>query len=90
MADSTQLITKDSLGTPQGAMALGLACARMLQVHGQASFYITQLGTVEFIPKGELELDALEDTKAIASLLERGYTDVQIAAYLRGREARHG
>lgn len=68
--------------------ALGLVVARMLQEHHQVTLMVSTDGFVEVVPLGELELDNWSEDDALTALVGRGYTDNQLADYLRQRAVR--
>lgn len=68
--------------------ALGLVAARMLQEHHQVTLMVSTDGFVEVVPLGELELDNWSEDDALTALVGRGYTDNQLADYLRQRSIR--
>lgn len=52
------------------------------------TLFINSNGEVEICPPGEVGLDGLPEDAALSILIDRQYTDEQLAVYLRGREAR--
>ncbi len=90
--DLSGRLTKDTLNSADAVLGLGLIAAKALLEKGTVSFFLNKEGQVEVCPVGELELDGLEQEDALAVLLDRGYSDEQLMAYLQGREARgtHG
>lgn len=81
-------LSKDKLQTAEAVLSLGLIVVRELFERGVATVFINDAGEVELAPIGEIELDDIEEEQALGELLERGYTDEMLFAYLRGRKAR--
>lgn len=71
-----------------GAAALGLLVVRQLLEYGQSSVYLDDEGFVAVAAPGEIGLDSLPETMAINTLLEQGWTEEEVARYLKGRDAR--
>lgn len=69
-------------------LTLGAVTVRLLQEHGVVSLFINKNGEVEVCPPGEVGLDGLPEDQALSILIDRRYTDKQLADYLKGREAR--
>lgn len=83
-----QAITISDLQSTSAISALGLVAATMLQKHGTITLQVSASGRIEVVPTGELELDRLPEQEALADLVMRGYTDQQMAEYLRQRNDR--
>lgn len=81
-------LSKDTLRTANAVLSLGLIVVKELDERGVATVFINEAGEVELALPGELELDALEEDQALGVLMDRGYEDEQLLAYLRGRNAR--
>lgn len=67
---------------------MGLVVVKELHERGMATIFINSDGEVELCPPREIELDGLVQEDALGILLDRGYTDDQLLAYLKGRKAR--
>jgi hypothetical protein len=61
---------------------------RELTLHGLACLYLDGDGYVAVAPPGEITLDALPETMAIQTLIDKGYNEEGLTAYLKGRDAR--
>jgi hypothetical protein len=81
-------LTRERLPTAEAVITLGALAVRALQQHGVVTIFMNQEGVAEICAPGEIELDAFPEADAIGVLLDRGYQDEQLVAYLRGREAR--
>lgn len=81
-------LLKDKLQTAEAVLSLGLVVVRELSQQGIATVFLNQFGEVELAPRGEVGLDELSEDDALGMLLERGYGDEQLIAYLHGRKAR--
>lgn len=86
--DTSVQLTKDNLQTAEAVLGLGLIVVKELSARGIATVFINDDGAVEICPYGELELDGLTEGQALDTLLDRGYEDAQLFAYLKGRKAR--
>lgn len=86
--DPSEQLTKNNLQTAEAVLSLGLIVVRQLQERGIATVFINAEGQVEICPFGEMELDGIAQEDALEILVERGYQDEQLFAYLRGRKAR--
>jgi spore germination protein GerM len=87
-SDTSEQLTKDKLQTAEAVLSLGLIVVRELYDKGIATVFINTEGQVEICPNGEVELDGLTQEDALSVLLDRGYDDVQLLAYIKGRKAR--
>ena len=83
-----QRLTKERLPTSEGVLTVGVLAVKELQERGFIALFVDKLGEVEFCPYLEICLDGLPEDQAIVDLVGRGYTDEQLAVYLRGRDAR--
>lgn len=79
---------RDNLQTAEAVLSLGLTVVRELHENSVATVFLNQFGQVEVCPAGELELDGVDEGIALSTLLERGYQDEQLVAYLMGRKTR--
>jgi hypothetical protein len=87
-SDVSDPLTKNNLQTAEAVLSLGLIVVKQLTLKGVATVFINTDGVVELCPAGEIELDSLTEGQALDTLLDRGYSDEQLVAYLRGRTAR--
>ena len=83
-------LTLDRLPTPDAVLTLGALVVRALQDKGIVTLFVNGDGVVELCLPGELELDALPEDAVLQVLLDKGYSDKQLLAYLKGRKVRHG
>lgn len=81
-------LSQDKLQTAESVLTLGLIVVRELLQKGVVSVFLNSDGVAELLPPGELELDGLPQDDALAILLDRGYEDEQLMAYVVGRMAR--
>ena len=81
-------LTRERLPTPDAVLTLGALAVRTLQEQGIITLFVNREGVIELCPRGEVELDGLPEDQAITALVDRGYTDEKVIAYLKGREAR--
>lgn len=81
-------VTRDNLQTADAVLGLGLVIVKTLHEQGIVSVFINADGQVELCPLGEIELDSLSEGQALDTLIDRGYEEAQLMAYLRGRAAR--
>ena len=79
---------KRDLVTADAPAILGLLVTRHLLEHGQATLFLDDEGFVTMAAPGEIELDSLPEPMAINTLLGQGWTDDEVAIYLKGRDAR--
>lgn len=86
--DISGRLTKDNLQTADAVLGLGLVAVRELLSKGMVTLFINDAGQVEICPPGEVELDGLEEADALSVLLDRGYSDEQLMAYMKGRKTR--
>lgn len=86
MAD--EVLTRSKLQTAEAVLSLGVVVVKQLEERGIATVFLNLKGEVELCPDGELQLDTIPQDDAIATLLDKGYTDEQLVAYLKGRLAR--
>ncbi len=82
------MLTVDRLPTAEAVLTLGAIVVRTLQEQRIAVLFVADDGSVQVCPPAELQLDALPEDVAIASLLEQGHEEQSIIVYLRGRSAR--
>jgi hypothetical protein len=85
---SSKPLLVSQVGTTKGVTTLGLVAARMLQEHGTVVFQALATGAVVVVPARELELDGLPEAAALQLLVDEGYTDQQLAAFLEARDSR--
>lgn len=85
---SDQKLTKDKLQTAEAVLSLGLVVVKELDAKGIITIFINENGEVELCPIEELMLDSLEHNEALSRLIDLGYEDEQLIAYLKGRRAR--
>lgn len=81
-------LRRENLRNSQALAAVGILVVKALLENGIASLFINADGEVEVILPGELECDGLEEGEAIRVLTAKGYSDQQMVAYLKGRDAR--
>lgn len=81
-------VSKERLGNIGSVHALGVIAARELQEHGMVTLFVNKEGVVELCPVGEIELDTEDQQDALVMLVNKGYEDAGLEAYLKGREAR--
>ena len=81
-------LAKDKLQTAQAILSLGIAIAKSLGENDMAIVFINLDGEVEFCPPSELLLDTTPLDDALTELLDKGYTDEQLMAYMKGRKLR--
>jgi hypothetical protein len=82
-------LTLELAASSEGTVLLGALALKQLLVRGQCTFFINKQGVIELANPVELALDAHPESYAIHVLSqEHQYTDDQLVAYLRGREAR--
>lgn len=79
---------KRDLATSTAPAVLGLVAVRQLLEHGQVCLYLDDEGCVAVAAPGEIGLDSLPEPMAINTLLEQGWTEDEVATYLKGRDAR--
>ena len=85
---SSKPLTADQLSGTPAITTLGLLASRLLQQHGQVTFQLLATSAVVVVPVGELELDSLPEPEALQRLVQEGYTDQQLAAFLEARDVR--
>jgi hypothetical protein len=78
----------DPVLSKSAVFTLGLLSAASLKDFGQVGFYVDPAGMIALAPLAELALDAVDERQAMQALLQRGYGDEKIIAYLKGRQAR--
>lgn len=81
-------LSQDKLQTAEAVLSLGLVVIKELQERRIATVFLNDDGEVELCPLGEYLHDALSEGDALVSLLDDGYSDEQLTAYLKGRKAR--
>lgn len=84
----TEPVHYNTLQSSASISVIGLIAARMLKQHQQVTLMVSTDGMIEVVPVGELELDSLDEEIALQNLLQRSYTDQQLADYLRQRAIR--
>jgi hypothetical protein len=77
-----------NLMTTAAMSSLGLIASALLLQHEQVTLMVGTDGNIEVVPVGELELDLLDEASALQELVNRDYSDQQMAEYLRQREVR--
>lgn len=85
---TSKKLSREGLSTAEAVLSLGLVVAKELLEHGIATVFLNSDGEVEVCPPGEYPLDALPQEEALATLLDGNYSDEQMIAYLKGRNAR--
>lgn len=86
--DGERRLHKRDLATSTAPAILGLIVTRHLLEFGQASVYLDDEGYVAVAAPGEIGLDSLPEPMAITTLAEQGWSDDEVATYLKGRDAR--
>ena len=86
--DGERRLHKRDLATSAAPAILGLIVTRHLLEFGQASVYLDDEGYVAVAAPGEISLDSLPETMAINTLADQGWSDDEVATYLKGRDAR--
>lgn len=86
--DITGRLTKDNLQSADAVLGVGLVAVKELYERGIVVLFLNETGQLEICPAGEMELDGLAQEDALAVLLDKGYTDEQLMAYMKGRKAR--
>lgn len=86
--EPTSKVHVSALNSVPAVSAIGLVAARMLQQHQIVTLIVGTDGYIEVVPPGELELDNWGEEDALQNLIQRGYTDQQLADYLRQRAIR--
>lgn len=81
-------LSQNRLQTAEAVLSLGLVVVKGLQERRIATVFLNEDGDVEVCPPGEYLHDALSEEDALVSLLDKGYSDEQLMAYLKGRRAR--
>lgn len=81
-------LSKDGLQTAEAVLGVGLVVVKELQERGIVTVFVNTGGEVEICLPGEYALDALPEDEALTTLLENNYSDEQLMAYLKGRNAR--
>ncbi len=87
-AVADEKLSKDKLQSAEAVFSLGMTIVRQLLTLGNASVFINLQGEVEIVPYDELLLDGLEEDAALDEMVNRGYDDARMTAYLMGRKAR--
>lgn len=85
---NTRKLHREDLANSGAPSALGLIVARQLLEYGESTVYLDEDGFVAVAAPGEVGLDALPEEMAINQLVGQGWTDEEVASYLRGRDAR--
>lgn len=85
-----QPLTRATLLQAPAVTVLGQLAANQLFEHGSACFWLNQDGQVELVPLVELQLDLVDEDRALQVLVEAGYGDNQLREYLMGRDTRVG
>jgi hypothetical protein len=86
-AVSTPLRINALEGVP-AISALGVVAARMLQQQLIVTLMVARDGSIQVVPDGELQLDSCNEEDALATLVQKGYTDAQLYQYLEQRSVR--
>lgn len=81
-------IIKNNLNSAEAVLGIGLVMAKELLEHGIATVFLNAQDQIEMCPFGEIELDSQEQDYAIHALINKGYNDDQLLAYLTGRKTR--
>lgn len=81
-------LSHDKLQTAESVLTLGLLVARELLERGVVTVFLNSKGDAELAGLGEVELDGLPQEDALGILLDKGYDDEQLMAYVIGRQAR--
>jgi hypothetical protein len=81
-------LSQNRLQTAEAVLSLGLVVVKGLQERRIATVFLNDDGDVELCPPGEYLHDALSEEDALMKLLDQGYSDEQLVAYLKGRKAR--
>ena len=86
---ATEKLTKDGLETPAGVFSIGVTVAKDLIEYGLSILFINLNGEVERCSYTEILADNLQEDEAITYLVDAGYNDEMLVAYLKGRKARN-
>ncbi len=86
--DKPNRIHVSQLESVPAISAIGLIAAKALQANHTVTLQVSTDGFIEFVPAGELQLDARSEESALQELISRGYTDKQLEDYLRQRQIR--
>jgi hypothetical protein len=86
--ETERRLHKRDLATSAAPAVLGLIVVRQLLEFGQSSVYLDDEGYVAVAAPGEISLDSLPEPMAINTLVDQGWTDEEVANYLRGRDTR--
>jgi|1185.fasta_scaffold505031_1 hypothetical protein len=81
-------LTVDRLDHTDSIMFMGALCARALREQGQITLFVTKEMRVEQALPYEVELDTATESSALRFLMNRGYTDEELRAFLKGRDDR--
>lgn len=81
-------LSKGGLQTAEAVLSVGLVVVKELQERGIVTVFVNSDGDIEVCPPGEHALDAIPEDEALTTLLEGNYSDEQLMAYMKGRNAR--
>ncbi len=81
-------IDKNNLQSAEAVLGIGLVMTKELLEHKIATVFLNSSGQVEICPFGEIELDSQDQEQVILYLINKGYSDDQLLAYLTGRKTR--
>lgn len=81
-------LSQDKLQSADAVFSLGLVVIKQLQEQRIVTLFLNAEGDVEICPAGEYLHDAIPEEDAILKLLDIGYSDEQLMAYVKGRRAR--
>ena len=87
-SEGERQLNRSDLTRADAQAVLGLLVARQLIEYGQSTVYIDLEGNVAVCAPGEVGLDSLPEEMAINTLSDQGWTDEEVANYLKGRDAR--
>jgi hypothetical protein len=81
-------ITLENISSDQAIVGLGVIVSTALRAYGGITVFINSEGAVEVAPFKESALDSIPEDHALSVLMDAGYSDSKLAAYLKGRDAR--
>ncbi len=82
-------LTLNKAESVQSVLVLGTLTVKQLRGRGVCSYFVNLQGEVELAHPVEFAMDYLPEDQALRILLhQHKYTDEQLMAYLKGREAR--
>lgn len=86
---SSRALSLTNAQSTKGVLLLGGLAVNQLLTKGVCAYFVNASGTIELVHPIELALDYLPEDQALRILLNsHQYTDSQLIAYLKGREAR--